>query len=99
MAECIEKKILLEAFKNVTDDPICPLHIAAEIYQILTEAPTTVIPEEPIATWVYEEVEDDDWGDTFPFWICSACGYTTGTNPTDKLFCPHCGKRIDLEDK
>ena len=40
MAEYIEREEINKAMKEVCDDPSCPMHVAAEIAQIIDCAPT-----------------------------------------------------------
>ena len=50
MKEYTEKEALREAMRLVTDDPTCPLHIAATIDQYITEAPVAdVVAREDLA--------------------------------------------------
>ena len=45
MAEYIEREEINEAMKEVCDDPSCPMHVAAEIAQIIDCAPAAdVVP-------------------------------------------------------
>jgi DNA-directed RNA polymerase subunit RPC12/RpoP len=85
----------------VLSDTTCPIHIAAEIDQIVGTAPTMPAVEVVHAKWLF------DAG-----WVCSNCGgkmlheVTTygGGNYHDieashSLYCPHCGAKMDLEDE
>ena len=45
MKEYTEKEALREAMRLVTDDPTCPLHIAATIDQYITEAPVVQVDD------------------------------------------------------
>ena len=45
----IDADALQDAMKSVTNDPTCPLHIAAEIDQIIDAAPTVGLTAPPAA--------------------------------------------------
>lgn len=40
MSRMIDADALIEATDGISQDPTCPMHIAAEYYQYMTEAPT-----------------------------------------------------------
>lgn len=92
MAEYIKRESIQKALKNVTDDPSCPLFLAAMIEQY--------IDQEPAADVV--EVKHGRWIDKGEYAICMECGGRSGTQydgvePTPLMtqFCPNCGARMD----
>lgn len=89
MAVYIEREALQEAFKSVTEDCTCPLHIAAEIDQILDQADAADVMEVVHGRWVH---------DINNLYGCSVCGERETMSPKKlKNFCPNCGARMDGE--
>lgn len=82
MATYIEREAVLEAFKSVTGDCTCPLHISAEIDQILGEAPAADVVTVVHGRWIPD-------GHTV---CCSEC--KTMGSPQWKG-CPVCLARMD----
>ena len=89
----IDADALIEATDGISQDPTCPMHIAAEYYQYMTEAPT--IEAEPVR---HGRGVDNH---------CSECGeMPMGTEAWESLgiepprfewfmdFCPCCGAKM-----
>lgn len=84
MTEYIKRKEAQAAFKSVTEDCTCPLHIAAEIDQILDQVPASDVVTVVRGHWI-EKMKPD----RFEFKRnCSVCngGSDLATN-----YCPNCG--------
>lgn len=89
MTEYIEREEINKAMKEVCDDPSCPMHVAAEIAQIIDCAPTADVVPVVHGWWNATET-------------CSLCGEksTEGLDATTwnywlPNYCPHCGARMD----
>lgn len=100
MAEYIKRESIQKALKNVTDDPSCPLFLAAMIEQYIDQEPAADVVEVKHGKWI-EVQKENIWNDIVPVLECSACGkYTVGTRGimTKSNYCPNCGAKMDLED-
>lgn len=89
MAEYIEREEINKAMKEVCDDPSCPMHVAAEIAQIIDCAPAADVVPVVHGWWNADE-------------NCSVCGEnsTEGLDATKwdywlPNYCPHCGAKMD----
>ena len=99
MAEYIKRESIQKALKNVTDDPSCPLFLAAMIEQYIDQEPAADVVEVKHGKWI-EVQKENIWNDIVPVLECSACGkYTVGTRGimTKSNYCPNCGAKMDLE--
>lgn len=65
--EYIEREGLREAMKHVYQDSTCPMHIAAEVDQYITEAPAADVVEVKHGRWT---LHDDGSG------TCDQCHFT-----------------------
>lgn len=96
MAEYIEREEINKAMKEVCDDPSCPMHVAAEIAQIIDCAPTADVVPVVHGRW------DDSGRYTFPSGAtavrCTNCGCAL-TESEYRLnnwnYCPVCGAKMD----
>lgn len=96
MAEYIEREEINKAMKEVCDDPSCPMHVAAEIAQIIDCAPTADVAPVVHGRW------DDSGRYTFPSGNaavrCTNCGCAL-TESEYRLnnwnYCPVCGAKMD----
>ena len=95
MKEYIEREALRKAMQTATDDPTCPIHIAATVDQYITEAPAADVAPVRHGRWVKHP--------TFNYKICSVC---SGGTPCDidgsewlSRHCPSCGAKMDGELK
>jgi len=78
-----------DALRSVSEDTTCPVHIAAEIDQIVELAPTVDAVEVVHGRWVNPYM--NRYG--HPCHCCSICGFTASYQ--DKNYCPNCGAKID----
>ena len=92
--EYIEKEALQDAFKSVTEDCTCPLHIAAEIDQILDQAPAANVAEVVRGRWELVTIKYFP-GQTVRVGYCQKCNEE---RPVDN-YCPNCGARMDGDGK
>ena len=99
MAEYIKRESIQKALKNVTDDPSCPLFLAAMIEQYIDQEPAADVVEVKHGKWI-EVHKENIWNDIVPVLECSACGkYTVGTRGimTKSNYCPNCGAKMCAE--
>lgn len=91
MTEYIEREEINKAMKEVCDDPSCPMHVAAEIAQIIDCAPTADVVPVVHGKWI--ESANFDAG----FWVCSKCRFVSEAIAAHKLYgyCPNCGAKMD----
>lgn len=98
MIEYIKRGEVQAAMKFVTDDITCPLHIAAEIDQVLSLAPAADVRPERNGEWVH--LGGDEW-------CCSCCDYVISTDsswehPMSETrcndFCSKCGAKMKTPD-
>ena len=96
MTEYIERGKVQEAMKPVTDDITCPLHIAAEIDQVLSLSPAADVRPERYGRW--EPLSDDDQDEGV--YLCSECNSRVFFDDESLLFdyCPKCGAKMDGKD-
>jgi len=78
-----------DALRSVSEDTTCPVHIAAEIDQIVELAPTVDAVEVVHGRWVNPYM--NRYG--HPCHCCSICGFKASYQ--DKNYCPNCGAKID----
>lgn len=88
MHEYIELEALKEAFKSVTDDCTCPIHLAAEIDQILDQSPVADVVPVRHGRWMFG-------GDGIV--ECSVCNETYDVNMMPRNYCPNCWAKMDLK--
>ena len=99
MAEYIKRESIQKALKNVTDDPSCPLFLAAMIEQYIDQEPAADVVEVKHGKWI-EVQKENIWNDIVPVLECTACGkYTVGTRGimTKSNYCPNCGAKMGAE--
>ena len=92
MAEYIDRESIRKAIQSVTNDPNCPLFIAAMIEQYIDEEPSADVAPVKHGKWEYEHGA----------WQCSNCGednpygidYDTARF---SKYCPNCGAKMDGE--
>lgn len=89
MAEYIEREALRKVMQMATDDPTCPMHIAATVDQYITEAPAADVELVRHGRWIdaYPDIEPNPM---FMYGICSECGFEQGISKYLK-YCPDCG--------
>ena len=96
MDEYIEREALRKVMQMATDDPTCPMHIAATVDQYITEAPAADVVPVRHARWVkiYEngepKVEQHQVGV-----FCSKCMNMPKDRFTESDYCPNCGAKMD----
>ena len=93
MAEYTDREELRAAMQHIYNDPTCPMHISAEIEQIIDCAPAADVASVVHGRWILERTPD---GKPYCF-HCSACdsdyhhiGITVATD-----YCPNCGAKMD----
>ena len=91
MIEYIERKALKEAFKSVTDDCTCPIHLAAEIDQILDQSPVADVAPVRLAKWEVVVGSDDK-----EHMVCTGCRKQQDLTGVF-AYCPNCGAKMDGE--
>lgn len=91
MDEYIERKVLQEAFESVMEDCTCPLHIAAEIDQILHQAPAADVAPIVHGRWEATIIEKSETVIRTGRPHCSACGNQAARRTP---YCPNCGARM-----
>lgn len=88
----IDADALIEATDGISQDPTCPIHIAAEYYQYMTEAPT--IEAEPVRYGRWISFLDGDHIMPERYYRCSECGRIERRK---EPYC-HCGVKMDGAD-
>lgn len=92
MPTYIEREALWRAMQSIIEDPTCPLHIAATVYQYITEAPAADVVERKRGEWVWktesklDEHTGEYWGEEY----CS-CPFCGKDSDWEHNFCPNCG--------
>lgn len=100
----IDWEELRVAMQHIYNDPTCPMHIAAEIEQIIDCAPAYDVVPVVHGQWEWFDEEmgtpfdgnDRDWG-----WYCSHCKHELPDDYDDTDhrpmldYCPNCGAKID----
>lgn len=104
MAEYIKRESIQKALKNVTDDPSCPLFLAAMIEQYIDQEPAADVVEVKHGKWIWDP-NGMDWG--LGAWQCSECACRNNNLPMNNRinplvfsgskYCPNCGAKMDLE--
>ncbi len=97
MAEYIEREALIKSMElNITNDPACPLFVAATVHQTIDEAPAADVA--PVThgkwirsanTWTHDLNESSR-----PIYRCSVCGRY---EKIEEPFC-NCGAKMDGKD-
>lgn len=90
MTEYIEREEINEAMKEVCDDPSCPMHVAAEIAQIIDCAPAADVVPVVHGWWI--EHEKYTFGTMYDCSICSTRILDSGHSWN---YCPNCGAKMD----
>lgn len=91
MGDYIKRNEIKIAMESVTGDTTCPLHLAAEIDQILELAPAADVRPERHGRWIYHH---DIHGISYSCSNCT-CGLSdTGT----EHYCHYCGAKMDGKD-
>lgn len=90
MTGYIERETTLEAVNEITRDPTCPIHIAASIEQVLSEAPDAPVREDIHANWVRLNSTQEHYCDN-----CGASFDLYAYNRDSYRFCPYCGACMD----
>lgn len=99
MAEYIKRESIQKALKNVTDDPSCPLFLAAMIEQYIDQEPAADVVEVKHGKWIGKQLDNFRKYEV----TCSNCGwigienYDSYNEPSDFNYCPNCGAKMDLE--
>lgn len=102
MAEYIKRESIQKALKNVTDDPSCPLFLAAMIEQYIDQEPAADVVEVKHGKWngwhgdklVGIDDNGDDMYRHYHYNTCSECGRG---NAIKSAYCPHCGAKMGAE--
>lgn len=96
MAEYIKRESIQKALKNVTDDPSCPLFLAAMIEQYIDQEPAADVVEVKHGKWIeYPRAH---------YFKCSECKETVPYKKAVLIrgkrkykYCPHCGAKMGAE--
>ena len=95
MAEYIKREDLIKEMESVTNDITCPIHIAAEIDQIIALIPASDVVE----------VKHGKWDENLIGFcnVCLECGAiverSTIKNHSGELnYCPNCGAKMEEEE-
>ena len=88
LAEYIEREALKEAFKSVTDDCTCPIHLTAEIDQILDQSPVADVA--PVRQERWEIVVGSDGKEHM---VCTGCRKQQDLTGVF-TYCPNCGAKM-----
>ena len=104
MAEYIKRESIQKALKNVTDDPSCPLFLAAMIEQYIDQEPAADVVEVKHGKWIWDP-NGMDWG--LGAWQCSECACRNNNLPMNNRinplvfsgskYCPNCGAKMGAE--
>lgn len=104
MAEYIKRESIQKALKNVTDDPSCPLFLAAMIEQYIDQEPASDVVEVKHGKWIWDP-NGMDWG--LGTWQCSECACRNNNLPMNNRinplvfsgskYCPNCGAKMGAE--
>ncbi len=96
MAEYIDREEFRLAMQHIYNDPTCPMHIAAEIEQIIDCVPAADVAPVVHGRWVRHTMIPG-------FADCSVCkdAYVDEEWLIDGKwgYCPNCGARMDGEAK
>ncbi len=101
MTDYIERDRIIKALNHATDDPACPLHIAAEVYQIATECPAADVQLVKRGTWC--ETKKHLWyknKDGTPDIFAYSSRFCNGVEciKCGKYVCIHCHPNWENED-
>ena len=96
MAEYIKRESIQKALKNVTDDPSCPLFLAAMIEQYIDQEPTADVTPVKHGKWIeYPRAH---------YFKCSECKETVPYKKAVLIrgkrkykYCPNCGAKMGAE--
>ena len=105
MAEYIEREALRKVMQMATDDPTCPMHIAATVDQYITEAPAADVAPVRHGRWVFGKDLPYSWGQIPKnkyHLYCSECleqafNRSEDNDPdfdVDSSYCPNCGAKM-----
>ncbi len=88
MAEYIEREALIKSMEfNITDDPACPLFVAATVHQTIDEIPASDVRPERHGRWSFA-----GHGGI----CCSECETVYSFDElTRNSYCPNCGAKMD----
>lgn len=99
MAEYIEREALRKVMQMATDDPTCPMHIAATVDQYITEAPAADVAPVRHGRWV--SLRKGDWTSVYECSECKrketvGCDRSKADEQVKRLYpyC-HCGAKMD----
>lgn len=99
MAEYTDREELRAAMQHIFNDPACPMHIAAEIEQIIDCAPAADVAPVVHGQWIRPHWKNNNY-----CCDCSECGgeamhrdYQWDKNGVYPI-CPNCGAKMDGGD-
>ena len=95
MAECINREELRAAMQHIYNDPACPMHIAAEIEQIIDCAPAADVAPVVHGYWIRDSLFSNEFCNVSS---CSQCGELVEFLINPPRYCPSCGARMDGGD-
>ena len=88
--EYIGRESVMRSLEFITNDPTCPIHIAACIDQIIAQEPAADVVEVRYGKWE-EQLDGTHY--------CSECGYdatyTYDGAEVCGIACPYCGAKMD----
>lgn len=97
--EYVSKSELRNAFKSVTGDCTCPLHIVATIDQILDFVPSADVVKVKHARWMFDHMT----GEWSYYSHCSECNHQEFFVNEDAeerhKYCLNCGALMDLKEE
>lgn len=95
MAEYIEREEINKAMKEVCDDPSCPMHVAAEIAQIIDCAPAADVVTVVHGRWLHSGCEECSGLEVVKCSECNHEAFAIAFYVCNGNYCPSCGARMD----
>ena len=101
--EYVSKSELRNAFKSVTGDSTCPLHIAATIDQILDFVPSADVVKVKHARWMLDHMTGD-WSYYSALYLSVSIKNlmvvdADAWRERTPRYCPNCGALMDLKEE
>ncbi len=89
MAKYTDREELSAAMQHIYNDPTCPMHIAAEIEQIIDCSPTADVAPVVHGRWMKQYRSGVPVAEG---WVSSCCDMW---NSAQRHYCPNCGAKMD----